>query len=81
MGWWKTEDGTVIGDELADIAGVHLEKMEEEMLRKYPNLTGAQIRHTMAFCGNVIPRLGDKDDGSRLEVEWEETCNPTGGQE
>ncbi|KKK55797.1 hypothetical protein LCGC14_3070930, partial [marine sediment metagenome] len=50
MGWWEMHDGTVIGDELADIAGDCLEEMVKKMVAEFPEVTRDQVLHTLAFC-------------------------------
>lgn len=60
MGWWETYDGTVIGDELADLVGEHFDKLVSDLAKKYPAITRDQILHTMAFCSGYFKHF-DKD--------------------
>lgn len=53
MGWWHEYDGTVIGDEMADIVGDSLEKLVAELRERWPEITPAQILHTLAFSAGV----------------------------
>jgi len=54
MGWWEMHDGTVIGDELADIAGDCLEEMVKKMVAEFPEVTRDQVLHTLAFCSGFL---------------------------
>ena len=60
MGWWEQYDGTVIGDELADIVAEWLDKLVVELVKKYPTITRDQILHTIAFCSGYL-KYFDKD--------------------
>jgi len=54
MGWWKSYDGTVIGDELADMVDDWLGKLVVELVEKYPLITRGQVLHTIAFCSGYL---------------------------
>lgn len=66
MGWWQTYDGTVIGDELADIVDNWQDGLMGELLDKYGDITKDQILHTLAFCFNYIEGF---DDGKKPHPE------------
>lgn len=52
MGWWSSYDGTIIGDELADIVGDSLDEMVGKLVARFPEITRDQVLHTIAFCGS-----------------------------
>ena len=60
MGWWEGYDGTVIGDELADLVEPVIDKMTKEMVAKWPKITRDQVLHTIAFCSGYLKSF-DKD--------------------
>lgn len=61
MGWWETNDGTVIGDSLADIVGEWLDKLVGELVKKYPTISRDQVLHTLVFCSGYFKQF----DGDR----------------
>lgn len=77
MGWWQTYDGTVIGDDLADMVGRHIDRLTSELFDKYPTISRAQILSTISFCGNYIRQLDKGEptsDEKRLVVMTKEQC-------
>ena len=66
MGWWESYDGTVIGDELADIVDNCMDKLVNELVKKYPTITRDQVLHTLSFCSGYFKKFDDKR-------EWEDT--------
>ena len=60
MGWWESYDGTVIGDDLADIAGECLDGMVKKMVAKFPQITRDQVLHTLAFCSGYFKHFDGK---------------------
>ncbi len=60
MGWWECYDGTVIGDELADIVGDWVDNLVEDLVKRYPTITRDQVLSTMAFCSGYLKHF-DKD--------------------
>jgi len=54
MGWWQTADGTVIGDEFADICGVHIDKLIEALIERFPDITRNQVLNTLSFCSGYL---------------------------
>ena len=68
MGWWQTYDGTVIGDELADIVDDWLDKLVGELVKKYPTIAREQVLYTIAFCSGYLGHF-DKDK------EWTDLDN------
>jgi len=63
MGCWTQYDGTVIGDELADIVGESLDEMVGKLVKKFPEITKNQVLHTIAFCGSYLRHF---DKGRKL---------------
>ena len=66
MGWWTEYDGTVIGDELADIVGEALDALVEKVVAKFPEITRDQVLHTIGFCGSYFKHF---DDGKELNLK------------
>jgi len=66
MGWWDQYDGTVIGDELADIVDDAMEEMVNKLVAQFPDITRDQVLHTIAFCGSHFEQF---DDGKKLTKE------------
>lgn len=60
MGWWGMYDGTVIGDELADIGGDYLEGMVDKMVERFPEITRDQVLHTLVFCSGYFKHFDEK---------------------
>lgn len=60
MGWWESYDGTVIGDELADIAGECLDGMVKKMVARFPQITRDQVLHTLVFCSGYFKHFDGK---------------------
>ncbi len=65
MGWWECYDGTVIGDELADIVSDRLGLLIEDLVTEYPTISRDQILSTLAFCSGWLghfdkPSVQDK---------------------
>ena len=60
MGWWEMYDGTVIGDELADIVGECLDGMVKKMVARFPEVTRDQVLHTLAFCSAYFKHFDGK---------------------
>ena len=54
MGWWQQDDGTVIGDEMADIVGGWLNQLAGDFLKVFPRATKAQLLNTLAFTTSYI---------------------------
>lgn len=67
MGWWESYDGTVIGDELADIAGECLDGMVKEMATRFPKITRDQVLHTLAFCSGYFKHFDGKRKASKKD--------------
>lgn len=65
MGWWERYDGTVIGDELADVVGDALDAMVKKLVKKFPRITRDQIRHTIAFCGNYTRHFDESTEQTK----------------
>lgn len=68
MGWWEQYDGIVIGDELADIVGVWIDKLVAELVEKYPTISKDQVLHTIAFCSGYLGQY----DKNREIIDSEE---------
>ena len=60
MGWWESYDGTVIGDELADIVGECLDGMVQKMVVRFPEVTRDQVLQTLAFCSGYFKHFDSK---------------------
>ena len=63
MGWWEAYDGTVIGDDLADIVGGDLELVVDKLVAAYPTITEAQVLHTLVFSSSYFERF---DNGKKI---------------
>ena len=57
MGWWESYDGTVIGDELADVVGSWMDNLVICLVEKYPTISRDQVLHTIAFCSGGLPHF------------------------
>ena len=68
MGWWEAYDGTVIGDELADIVGECLEAMVGKMVKRFPTVARDQVLHTLAFCSGCLKHFDDKAVGRPAKI-------------
>ena len=64
MGWWECYDGTVIGDELADVVGDWIDKLVAELVSKYPTITRDQVLHILTFCSGYFKKFDDKREWS-----------------
>jgi len=52
----------VIGDDLADTAGAALDELVDKLAKQYPDITKAQVLHTVAFCSGYLTHF---DTGKR----------------
>lgn len=70
MGWWETYDGTVIGDDLADLVGDSLDKLVNDLVKKYPTISRDQVLHTLVFCSGYLKHFDEKreldDDSDKI---------------
>ncbi len=61
MGWWSNYDGTVTGDEMADIIDGHEEAMVKDLVARFPEMTKVQLLHALVFSFGYVEEFDGKD--------------------
>ena len=70
LGFWRTSNGTVIGDEYADRVDKFIDLIQKDLEKAFPEITKKQIAATIKFCAGYLEAENNKREKAPAQLYY-----------